>query len=303
MAKSLDELDIRLLVDLLRDRSRPDKSLGQHFLIDEDVIERTLQLTEEYGSPITEKSHVLEVGPGAGSLTLGLLKEGARVTALEIDEQSVIHLRRVFGGREADLMVIMEDALTQSWPKGISHMISNLPYQISSPILERIRLHHNSDPIQICILLVQEEFAYRMAMTSSPYDIGPLGLNLWLDFEVFVDRRVPPNSFSPAPRVNSRLVVLRPVGRIEADGVNRQLFRIIARHCFLNRRRKMRTLLSRPPSRISRVSGWHKDRWKSSIGKLVESDSIGLEAGWSDLRPENLNPEDWVKIIRQISSE
>tara|TARA_B100000686_G_C16802540_1_gene987223 strand:- start:4631 stop:5542 length:912 start_codon:yes stop_codon:yes gene_type:complete len=303
MVGSLNDLDTRLLVDLLRDRSKPDKSLGQHFLVDEGAICRTLQISEEYGSPLSENSHVLEVGPGPGSLTLALLKEGARVTALEIDEQSVLHLRRVFGDRECELVVKMEDALSEIWPPGISHVISNLPYQISSPILERIRKYHHSDPIQMCVLLVQEEFAHRMAMTSPPYDVGPLGLNLWLDFEVFVDRRVPPNSFAPAPRVNSRLVALRPINRTEADGINRQMFRIITRHCFSNRRRKMRTLLSSHPSRISRVSGWHKARWKSSVSRLLESGATGLAEGWADLRPENLSPEEWVTITRRISSE
>ena len=303
MVGSLNELDTRLLVDLLRDRSKPDKSLGQHFLVDDGVIERTLQLSEEFGSPISEKSHVLEVGPGPGSLTLALLKKGASVTALEIDEQSVLHLRRVFKDRECNLVVKMEDALSERWPKGISHMISNLPYQISSPILERIRKHHYSEPIQMCVLLVQEEFAYRMAMTSAPYDLGSLGLNLWLDFEVFVDRRVPPNSFTPTPRVNSRLVVLRPVNRVEADGINRQMFRIITRHCFSSRRKKMKTLLSQPPPRISRVSGWYKGKWESSVSRLLKSDASGMEKGWSDLRPENLSPEDWVTITRKITSE
>ena len=303
MAESLDEIDTRLLVDLLRDRSRPNKSLGQHFLTDEDVIERTLQLSEEYGYPVSEKSHVLEVGPGAGSLTLGLLKKGARVSAVEIDEESVLHLRRVFGGTNVRLEIKLDDALSHSWPKDISHMISNLPYQISSPILERVRKHHNSHPIQICILLVKEEFAFRMAMTSSPYDVGPLGLNLWLDFDVFVDRRVSPNSFTPTPRVNSRLVVLRPINRPEADGINRQLFRMITKHCFSNRRRKMRTLLSKPPSRISRVPGWHKERWESSVSKLLESESSDIAEGWVHLRPENLGPEDWTKITAIISTE
>tara|TARA_B100000029_G_scaffold282342_1_gene276262 strand:+ start:116 stop:1027 length:912 start_codon:yes stop_codon:yes gene_type:complete len=303
MAESLDEIDTRLLVDLLRDRSRPNKSLGQHFLTDEDVIERTLQLSEEYGYPVSEKSHVLEVGPGAGSLTLGLLKKGARVSAVEIDEESTLHLRRVFGGTNVRLEIKLDDALSHSWPKDISHMISNLPYQISSPILERVRKHHNSHPIQICILLVQEEFAFRMAMTSSPYDVGPLGLNLWLDFDVFVDRRVSPNSFTPTPRVNSRLVVLRPINRPEADGINRQLFRMITKHCFSNRRRKMRTLLSKPPSRISRVPGWHKERWESSVSKLLESESSDIAEGWVHLRPENLGPEDWTKITAIISTE
>ena len=100
------------------------------------------------------------------------------------------------------------DAISAAWPTEITHVISNLPYQISSPVLERIRVHHAKDPLKLVILLVQDEFAARMAMSTAPYDMGPLGLNLWLDFEVVLDRRIAPDSFSPSPRVHSRLLSL-----------------------------------------------------------------------------------------------
>ena len=65
---ALEGLDTRLLVDLLRDRVNPSKSLGQHYLVDDEVIERTIRLTEEFQCPLSGGSHVLEVGPGPGSL-------------------------------------------------------------------------------------------------------------------------------------------------------------------------------------------------------------------------------------------
>ena len=298
----LGGLDTRLLVDLLRDRISPSKSLGQHYLVDDEVIERTIRLTEEFDSPLSDDSHVLEVGPGPGSLTLALLRSDSNVTAIEIDKKSVKHLKRVFRESKESLTLEEADAVSERWPKGITHVISNLPYQISSPIVDRITKYHSTEPIQISILLVQEEFAQRMAMFSAPYDIGPLGLNLWLDFDVSMDMKVSPSSFSPSPRVQSRLVVLKPASRPEAEGTNKQLFRIITRHCFSNRRRKMSTLLSKPPSRISRVSGWHRDRWKKSASKLLSSNHPELEDGWADLRPENLEPKDWITIVAAISS-
>ena len=301
--ETLEGLDTRLLVDLLRDRVSPSKSLGQHYLVDDEVIERSIRLTEEFDCPLSRSSHVLEVGPGPGSLTLALLRSESTVTAIEIDKQSVEHLRRVFRESTQSLTIDGADAVSGRWPKGITHVISNLPYQISSPIIDRITKYHSSIPIQLSILLVQEEFAHRMAMSSAPYDMGPLGLNLWLDFDVSLDRKVSPSSFSPSPRVQSRIVVLKPASRPEAEGTDRQLFRIITRHCFSNRRRKMRTLLSKPPSRISRVSGWHRDRWEKSTSKIISSDHPELEDGWADLRPENLEPIDWVKIVSLFSSE
>ena len=298
----LGGLDTRLLVDLLRDRISPSKSLGQHYLVDDEVIERTIRLTEEFDSPLSDASHVLEVGPGPGSLTLALLRSDSSVTAIEIDKGSVEHLTRVFRESKESLTLEEADAVSERWPKGITHVISNLPYQISSPIVDRITKYHSTEPIQLSILLVQEEFAQRMAMFSAPYDIGPLGLNLWLDFDVSMDMKVSPSSFSPSPRVQSRLVVLKPASRPEAEGTNKQLFRIITRHCFSNRRRKMRTLLSKPPSRISRVSGWHRDRWKKSASKLLSTNHPELEEDWADLRPENLEPKDWITIVATIAS-
>ena len=300
--QTLEDLDTRLLVDLLRDRSRPRKSLGQHFLIDDDAIERTIGLAMESDCPLSENSHVLEIGPGPGSLTLALLRSSARVTALEIDPESVSHLQRVFGRTECEIEVREVDAISAAWPTEITHVISNLPYQISSPVLERIRVHHAKDPLKLVILLVQDEFAARMAMSTAPYDMGPLGLNLWLDFEVVLDRRISPDSFSPSPRVHSRLVTLRPVVRPETEELDKALFRITTKHCFAYRRRKLRTLLSESPLRLSRVSGWHKGRWGAAIAAMQDSEIEGLPSGWLDMRPENLEALDWVTLIRRLSS-
>ena len=299
----LGDLDTRLLVDLLRDHSDPRKSLGQHYLVDDQVIDRTMLLPGEFTEQLSRDSHILEVGPGPGSLTLALLRTHAKVTAIEIDTESVAHLERIFGNRKTTLLIKEADAVTENWPKGITHVISNLPYQISSPIIERITRYNASEEIRLAIILVQEEFAHRMAMSSPPHDIGPLGLSLWLDFDVFLDRKVPPSSFSPSPRVNSRLVVMKPVNREEAKGVDKRLFRMVTKHCFSNRRRKLRTLLSKPPPRISRINGWHKDRWEKASSEIISSGSSKLVSNWADMRPENLDPVDWVTIVGELSSK
>ena len=299
----LDHLDTRLLVDLLRDHRDPRKSLGQHYLVDDQVIDRTMEITDEFYEQPSRDSHILEVGPGPGSLTLALLRSHAKVTAIEIDEESVAHLERVFGSRKKPLLIQLGDAVKENWPAGITHVISNLPYQISSPIIDRITRYNESDGIKLAIILVQEEFAHRMAMSTPPYDIGPLGLSLWLDFDVFLDRKVSPSSFSPAPRVNSRLVVMKPVNREEASGIDKRLFRMVTKHCFANRRRKLRTLLSRPPSRISRINGWHRDRWEKASSEILSTDSTSLAGDWADMRPENLDPLDWLTIVSELSSK
>ena len=293
-------MDTRLLVDLLKDRIRPSKELGQHFLIDDSVISRSVSLASSK-IPLGEDSHVIEIGPGPGSLTLALLRTGAAVSAFEIDEEAVVHLQRVFGDADGRLEVFRADALEVNWPEDATHVVANLPYQISSPAIERIQSHHSTHPLVSIVLLLQNEFAERMTIGRDDSALSPLALTLWLDFDVELDAKVSPHSFSPSPRVSSRLVSLKPVDR--AQGVDRRMFRTITQHCFANRRRKMRTLLSRPPSRLSRIRGWHKKRWAEAVVSISNSAPEALPEGWMELRPENLQTSHWVAIVEAISSE
>ena len=295
----MDDLNTRLLVDLLRDRVRPNRSLGQHFLIDDTVISRSVDIASR-ASPLDTNSHVLEIGPGPGSLTLALLRTGARVTAFEVDDESVDHLQRVFGDAGGHLDLQKADALEATWPTDVTHKVANLRYQISSPVLERIQRHHAEHPMAVVVLLLQEEFADRMAIGRDGTSLSPLGLSLWLDFEVELDVKVPPHSFSPSPGVSSRLTSMRPVDR--EPRIDRRMFRTITKHCFANRRRKLRTLLSKPPSRIGRIKGWHKQRWSEAFDTAIQVSPEGLPEGWMDLRPENLKTSQWVSLVDAISS-
>ena len=288
----MEDLDVRLLVDLLRDRITPNRSLGQHFLLDEAVIERAVEIASE-NKPINQQSHVLEIGPGPGSLTLELLRTGARVTAIELDEEAISHLNRVFDSEQGRLQVIHGDALQIEWPQDITHIVSNLPYQISSPILEKIQRFHLNNQLQGIALLVQEEFAEKMAMSKGHASRGPLGHSLWLDFVVELDLKVPPHSFSPSPRVHSRLTNMIPIDRDSTASTDSRLYRMVISECFSNRRRKLRTTLKKPPNRLNRISGWHRSRWVTAIAS-IPNETL-------DLRPENLSSEDWVKLISQIS--
>ena len=191
------------------------------------------------------------------------------------------------------LHLIEGDALTVEWPKDIDAIVANIPYQISSPLLERMQREIRTIP---AVLLVQEEFAERMAMAIGPLDRGPLGLSLWLDYDIQIGRRVPPSCFSPQPRVTSCLVHLQPINRLESleSQVDRRMFRQITSQCFNDRRRKLRNLLKRPPRRITRVPGWHRNRWQNAIRSLQEHPLM-------DERPDMLEPEEWLVLCAQIS--
>tara|TARA_B100001109_G_scaffold253931_1_gene252557 strand:- start:481 stop:1308 length:828 start_codon:yes stop_codon:yes gene_type:complete len=197
------------LVTRLQARQANDKSLGQHFLIEEAHLEAIVSLAGDLEGRV-----VLEVGPGPGTLTEHLLRSGAIVHAIEIDAVAVGHLRDTFAEDIASqaLMLHEGDALTAPWPDHIDAVVSNIPYQISSPligVLEKHRWRHSAP--EVVVLLVQEEFAERLTL-ATPADRGSLGVCTALGWSSIMDRRVPPGSFRPPPAVMSglRLTPHRP---------------------------------------------------------------------------------------------
>ena len=285
------ERDARFLVDLLRDRNPVVRELGQHYLVDTSVLNAAIELAGD----ISEQ-HILEIGCGPGSLTHHLLRTGARVSAIEIDEGSLEHMHRHFEEEieSEQLTLFSGDALTVEWPTDIDAIVANIPYQISSPLLERMQREVRTIP---AVLLVQDEFADRMAMAIGPLDRGPLGLSLWLDYDIEMGRGVPPSCFSPQPRVTSRLIRLEPINRLTAldSGIDRRMFRQITSQCFSDRRRKLRNLLKRAPRRLSRIPGWHRERWQGAIQSLLDHPLM-------EERPDMLEPEDWLILCTQITS-
>lgn len=284
------ERDARFLVDLHRDHHPVVRALGQHYLVDTSVLNAGIELAGDLS-----QKHVLEIGCGPGSLTHHLLRAGARVSAVEIDIGSLKHMQSHFDEEIASeqLNLIEGDALTVEWPTDIDVVVANIPYQISSPLLERMQREIRTIP---AVLLVQEEFAERMAMALGPLDRGPLGLSLWLDYDIEIGRRVPPSCFSPQPRVTSCLVRLEPIDRLATleSEIDRRLFRQITSQCFSDRRRKVRNLLKKPPRRLSRIPGWHRNRWQEAIRSLQEHPLM-------DERPDMLEPEEWLDICTLIS--
>jgi len=285
------ERDARFLVDLLRDRHPVVHELGQHYLVDTSVLNAAIELAGDISN-----QHILEIGCGPGSLTHHLLHAGARVSAIEIDEGSLEHMQRHFNEEieSEQLTLFAGDALTVKWPENIDAIVANIPYQISSPLLERMQREVRAIP---AVLLVQDEFADRMAMSIPPLDRGPLGLSLWLDYDIEIGRRVPPSCFSPQPRVTSRLIRLEPINRLISlnSKVDRRMFRQVISQCFSDRRRKLRNLLKKAPRRLSRIPGWHRDRWQGAIHSLQDHTLM-------DERPDMLEPEDWLILCAQITS-
>ena len=278
------------LVARLQARQANDKTLGQHFLIEEAHLEAIVALAGDLEGHV-----VLEIGPGPGTLTEHLLRSGAIVHAIEIDAVAVEHLRETFAEAIASRTLVLHegDALTTPWPDRIDAVVSNIPYQISSPLIDVLEKHRrrHSAP-DVVVLLVQEEFAERLTL-ATPADRGSLGVCTALGWSSTMDRRVPPGSFRPPPAVMSRVCVLRPIDL--PPEVDHRLVRQTVHAAFHHRRRKLRTSLQRPPRRLSRLPGWHATRWKHAVASLAEDAVL-------DLRPEDLTVEEWRVFCQRLAS-
>ena len=315
---------VRELVDLLLDRSRPDTQLGQHFLLDDAVLARAVELAELHEGDTATPARVLEVGPGPGTLTQRLLDAGVFVHAIELDAEAAAHLCRVFTAEisEHQLEIVEGDALALAWPAGLTHVVCNPPYQISSPLIERIERYQRDEVrggrsgLAAVVLLLQEEFAVKVGMTTGEPSRGPLGMSLAFSWKSELDLKVPPHSFSPHPAVDSRMVRLTPDDLATALGhdpehplgaslepADSRFSRLLVRHCFEQRRKKLRNRLARPPRRLERIPGWHRTRWSEAVQALSKNDGLaGLPSGFLDLRPESLTQQEWLTLSSWLSA-
>ena len=194
----------RELVDRLRAYQPPNTDLGQHFLIDDAMLERMVAIAE-----VNNDDHILEIGPGPGTLTQYLLKTGANVTAIEIDDAPVLHLDEAFREEQNTKQLILhhDDALNAAWPSNITKVVANIPYQISSPLIEKLTRHlkEHEGVLQQVVLMVQQEFGQRLSM-NHPADVGSLGMTVALDWDVTEHHMVAPHHFSPQPAVHSQVI-------------------------------------------------------------------------------------------------
>ncbi len=175
---------------------RPSKGRGQHFLVDARVAHRAIGYADLRPSDV-----VLEIGPGLGVLTRELVGQARRVVAIESDRRLAGYLRRSVPEAE----VLDGDALAVAWPD-FDVMVSNLPYQISSPLTFRLL----ATPFDRAVLMYQWEFAKRMVAAPGPEDYSRLSVGVYVRAACMVLERVPRNAFQPQPKVNSALMRLEP---------------------------------------------------------------------------------------------
>ena len=233
----LDPLAIRRL---LRDEGlRARHALSQNFLADPDVLDAILA---EADPPAGRR--VLEIGPGLGLLTGGLLAAGTEVTAVELDRGLAAFLRERFEGVET-LRLIEGDALDQDLLRLVEppyDVVANLPYHITSPILHAL-LGRPPRPDRL-VLMVQREVAERIA--APPGKMSYLSVFVQYHARVRIALEVPSTAFEPAPAVASAVIAVEPYDaddRLEPEAED-GLWRLV-QAAFRERRKMIHNVLVR----------------------------------------------------------
>ena len=250
------------------------KSLGQNFLIDREVLEKIVSITD-----IANKE-VLEIGPGSGNLTTYILKQKPKkLYVVEKDDDLAILLKEKF---DTEIEIINDDILKVSESNISEQKLSvfgNLPYNISTEILSKWILNIGSNFwFESLVLMFQKEVADRIISQFNNSNYGRLSiLSSWkLNVKKILD--IKPQSFSPRPKIDSSLLLFTPKENFFELKDPKNLERIT--RIFFSQRRKM---LKKPFNQVF------------DNGKEV-AEKFGIDL---NLRPQNLEPEIYFKLAKE----
>lgn len=259
--------------------------LGQHFLIDEEVLDAIID-----AGNIQPSDHVVEIGAGIGILTKELVKRAASVTTIELDSrlipimQKYIELRVTssekdsqLDSRNSKLTVINENALNVSFPDEPYKIIANIPYHITSPLLRHAFLEGTRSPKSLT-LLIQREVAEKIA---DEHDRGMLTIIVGLFGKAKIVRNVPPACFLPPPKVDSAVLHIDCFDQPLTDPETMDRVFTLTKHAFSQKRKMLRNTISDLP-------GGDEAMLKSGIEKTR--------------RPQTLSVEEWITLAKHMKA-
>lgn len=255
--------------------------IGQNFLIDESVVAYTVKR-----AAVTPDDVILEIGPGGGILTRGLLSAGPRaLCAVEVDERLRDGLEAL-ASRDGRLRLFWGDAVRFDYraelPETPTKIVANLPYHITTPILWAFLEKLIPAGVGYMLLMVQLESAERIASPERSRARSPLGVTVEAMGGAEILRKVPPQAFRPQPRVNSALIEIK----IERNRglANDRTWRALLARSFTQRRK---TLVNNWTAGYADI-----DRERA----LAILDAHGLSA---TARAEELPLEKWFELAKE----
>ncbi|RLD94104.1 MAG: 16S rRNA (adenine(1518)-N(6)/adenine(1519)-N(6))-dimethyltransferase [Bacteroidetes bacterium] len=251
---------------------RPKKHLGQHFLTDPSIAGRIVDALQ-----VPSGDTVLEIGPGTGVLTELLLKKDIRLLPVEIDHESVAHLKQKWPILEDRILELdfLKMNLGEYIP-GSFHIIGNFPYNISSQIFFRVLEYRQQVPTVVCML--QKEVAMRIASPPGSRAYGILSVLLQAYYNIEMLFTVKPGSFFPPPRVTSGVIRLSRNQTLTLP-CDEKLFVRVVKTTF-NQRRKM-------------------------IRNSIKSILLNLDSDFELLskRPEQLGVSEFIELTNWVESQ
>ncbi len=271
---------------------KANKSLGQNFLIDDDVINKIVN-----GAEVEKDDVVIEIGPGLGSMTKVLLERARKVICIELDPKMVKILHDRFIAYN-NIEIINEDVLKIDLNKLIKSQLSeeenirdvkivaNLPYYITTPII--MKLIESNLKIESITVMIQKEVADRLIEIPSGKNTGAITYTVYYYCDSENIGIVENTSFIPMPEVTSEIIRLKLRKEPKVKVENEKLFFKIIKSAFMQRRKTLVNTLNN--------TGVFRD--KIEAGKALEE--IGLS---QDIRPENLSIEDYAKLADYINNK
>jgi 16S rRNA (adenine1518-N6/adenine1519-N6)-dimethyltransferase len=256
----------------------PKKELGQHWLKDPFILSEIID-----SAGIQPEDTILEIGPGLGTLTSGLLNASKSVIAVEFDDELARKLPGQFPGK--NLEVRNEDILNfdlSVLPEGYI-VVANVPYYITSKIVQKLMTAENKP--RICVLLVQKEVAERIAAT--PGDMSILGVSAQVYSEASLGIEVPREFFTPPPQVDSQVVILKTREEPLITPEEEKAFFQIVKAGFSEKRKKLRSSLA---------GGLGLE--KVYVDGLLHSVNIPSES-----RAQELSIDDWLKLMAALEPD
>ena len=251
----------------------PKKSLGQHFLKDENIVRKIVQSLRLKNTDV-----VVEIGPGKGALTKGLLEQSDCVIGIEVDSRAISLLRENFDDRlriiQADVLKVDLANLFREQKKKL-RVVGNIPYYITSEIL--FWLFEQKDKLADATMMMQQEVARRLTARPRSKDYGILSVFTQLYTTPDVLFKVSRNSFFPKPNVDS--AVVRLDFSTAFPPCNVEFFKNIVRTTFGKRRKTLRNGLKDLRFSDQQLDAIHFDLKK---------------------RPEELTLDDFLLLTKQL---
>jgi len=265
----------------------PSKRLGQNFLSDGRVIDRIIQAL----NPKSDET-IIEIGPGRGALTAQLVENAGAVVAIEFDRNLIAGLLEKFGSSR-NFKLVQSDALITDFcseirPANRARLVANLPYNISTAILQRLIEQRRC--LSEMVLMLQKEVVERITALPGSGDRGYLSVfvQAYCETEKLFD--VAPGSFRPVPKVWSSVVKLRLRPQLAADVKDEKLLWQVVSAGFAQRRKTILNNLRSAPESIQELL---KKRGGASI--------VLCDAGLPPLRrAETLTLQEWAMLVNVL---